>query len=161
MMSPEPMMPAITLWQPWASWIALGLKTIETRTHHRFASLVARRIAIHAGKTMAPHALRLAGPFLPITALTSLEWISKTGWPMGVIVCTAMAYYARWLGPCDSAEALCDCGAGNRFGIFLNAIRILSPAVPWKGGRGIWQLPQSALDAGPAVTHEIVEGLVP
>jgi predicted transcriptional regulator len=42
-------MKVITLWQPWASFIALGWKTIETRTHDRFKNLVCERIAIHAG----------------------------------------------------------------------------------------------------------------
>ena len=40
---------AITLHQPWASLIALGLKTVETRSWPAPARLVAQRIAIHAG----------------------------------------------------------------------------------------------------------------
>lgn len=41
-------MPALTLWQPWASLVAFGVKTVETRgwaTKHR------GRIAIHAAKS--------------------------------------------------------------------------------------------------------------
>ena len=44
-------MKAISLWQPWASAIAIGEKTIETRswwTPHRGA------LAIHAAKTDTP-----------------------------------------------------------------------------------------------------------
>jgi hypothetical protein len=44
----------ITLHQPWASLIACGLKTIETRTHDRFRSLVGETVAIHAGKRSGP-----------------------------------------------------------------------------------------------------------
>ena len=40
--------PCISLWQPWASLIALGWKTVETRGHNRFACLAGRRIAIPA-----------------------------------------------------------------------------------------------------------------
>ena len=43
-------MKAITLHQPWASLIACGLKTIETRSWTPPQSLVGQRIAIHAGK---------------------------------------------------------------------------------------------------------------
>ena len=41
-------MKAITLWQPWASLIANGTKTIETRSWAPPRSLLGQRIAIHA-----------------------------------------------------------------------------------------------------------------
>lgn len=42
-------MRAITLWQPWASLIAEGAKTIETRPFpHPWRSAVGERVAIHA-----------------------------------------------------------------------------------------------------------------
>ena len=41
---------AITLHQPWASLIALGIKTVETRSWPAPALLVGQTIAIHAGK---------------------------------------------------------------------------------------------------------------
>ncbi len=47
--SADPMY-AITLHQPWASLIALGLKTVETRSWPAPQRLVGQRIAIHAGK---------------------------------------------------------------------------------------------------------------
>lgn len=44
-------MKALTLHQPWASLIALGVKTIETRSWRAPQALIGQRIAIHAGKT--------------------------------------------------------------------------------------------------------------
>ena len=41
---------AITLHQPWASLIALGIKTVETRSLPAPALLVGQTIVIHAGK---------------------------------------------------------------------------------------------------------------
>ena len=41
---------AITLWQPWASLIADGHKTIETRDWEPPKALIGERLAIHAGK---------------------------------------------------------------------------------------------------------------
>jgi hypothetical protein len=44
-------MPAVSLWQPWASLIAVGAKTIETRSWPAPKGLIGQRIAIHAAKT--------------------------------------------------------------------------------------------------------------
>lgn len=49
-------MKAISLWQPYASLIAAGKKTIETRTHSRRRSLAGQRIAIHAAKRKLTYA---------------------------------------------------------------------------------------------------------
>lgn len=45
------LLPCISIHQPWASLIAHGIKKTEGRTHTRFASLVGKRVAIHATKT--------------------------------------------------------------------------------------------------------------
>lgn len=46
----ENIYPVITLYQPWATWIVRGWKTIETRTHNKFACLIGKTILIHAGQ---------------------------------------------------------------------------------------------------------------
>ena len=43
----------LSVWQPWASLLATGTKTIETRTEPAPAALVGQRIAIHASSTRA------------------------------------------------------------------------------------------------------------
>lgn len=43
-------LPAISLWQPWASLIFTGLKVHETRHWRPPARLIGQRIAIHAAK---------------------------------------------------------------------------------------------------------------
>ena len=43
---------AITLHQPWATLIALGIKSVETRSWPAPARLVGQRIAVHAGKRL-------------------------------------------------------------------------------------------------------------
>lgn len=43
-------MKAISLWQPWATLVALGAKQIETRSWEPPAALIGQRIAIHAAK---------------------------------------------------------------------------------------------------------------
>lgn len=40
--------PAISLWQPWSSAVACGLKRVETRSRARLRCLVGQVVAIHA-----------------------------------------------------------------------------------------------------------------
>lgn len=42
-------MKALTIWQPWASLIVMGLKPAEFRNWHAPRSMIGSRIAIHAG----------------------------------------------------------------------------------------------------------------
>jgi hypothetical protein len=41
--------PAITIWQPWATLIAIGAKPFEFRSWPVPARLIGQRIAVHAG----------------------------------------------------------------------------------------------------------------
>src|SRR3972149_4902156 len=50
-------MKVITFYQPWATMILDGVKTIETRTHDRFKNLQGHRIGIHAGTKVRPEML--------------------------------------------------------------------------------------------------------
>jgi len=47
-------MKALTLWQPWAQLVALGVKTIETRSWRPPTSLIGERIAVHASARRVP-----------------------------------------------------------------------------------------------------------
>lgn len=46
-------MHVLTLWQPWATLIALSVKTIETRSWPAPKSIIGQRIAIHAAARIA------------------------------------------------------------------------------------------------------------
>lgn len=148
----EPM-PAITLWQPWATWVSLGLKTIETRGHRMLAPLVGRRVAIHAGRTWDDGAARVAGPYLTdgdrralaarggvrYTGPYRLGDIAPAAFPAGAIVATARAAACRELTDADSAAALCPCGPG-RWGLLLADVLAVEPPVACRGNRGVWYL---------------------
>ena len=81
-------MKAITLHQPWATLIEMGLKQIETRDWSPPARMIGQRIAIHAGKRMADHA------DLNVLILTQMRGRYGVGWgtkiPIGVMVATAV-----------------------------------------------------------------------
>ena len=134
-------MKIITLWQPWASFIAWGWKTIETRTHDRFKSLVGERIGIHAGNNWDKNWRELAAPYLiqmQIDEVGLLKSAFDLGYCKGEIICTAKVEKAHWLlheWRFDS-QALCECD-NDLFGLFLTDIMQIEP-IPAKGKQGIW-----------------------
>lgn len=99
-------MHAISLWQPWASLIAVEAKPYETRDWPPPAWLVGKRIAIHAAKHVDADAVTLAmecclgerGPDLvdklrPHTYRRGNESLGKFGvarLPVGCVVATAV-----------------------------------------------------------------------
>ena len=83
--STDPMY-AITLHQPWASLVAQGVKTIETRSWPAPARLIGQTIAIHAGKRVVRQ------PSVPIEeelqARLGEEW--RRTIPAGAVLATAV-----------------------------------------------------------------------
>ncbi len=148
---------AITLHQPWASWIAWGLKTSETRTHNRFASLVGQRIAIHAGKAWSDHAFDMAAQVIsedpsPLTVERAERNIAKRqkmwGEPRmeyvrGAVLCLATVDDMRELDANDNQAALCFCGdvcADPLIGLFLTDVVQLAEPFPVRGKQAIWEV---------------------
>jgi ASCH domain-containing protein len=63
-------LPAISLWQPWASLIALGVKRIETRSWPCPAKYIGERVLIHAAKRPLP----LGGIHVPAIRYDFRSW---------------------------------------------------------------------------------------
>ncbi len=129
--------PVITLWQPWASWIAAGWKTIETRFHPRFACLVGKTIGIHAGQYWDPDWLEKAGPWLNSWE-GEIDRMPEFNATRSCIVCTAVVTGHRVLGADDSVKALIDCDTVKRWGLELSNISPLIQPISCKGKQGIW-----------------------
>lgn len=115
-------MKAISLWQPWASLIADGRKTIETRPrpwNHKGL------VAIHAAK------------HVDVAACLQFGYDPDTI-PRGAVVAIAQMDGCRQFAPNEScADAYGDFTAG-RYGYFLHSVRKLTPTIPAKGKQGIW-----------------------
>lgn len=139
-------MKAVSLIQPYASAVPLGLKRIETRswrTHYRGP------IAIHASKTMP---CRL-GETLEIGTVTverdrgglllrgpELAWPYRL--PQGAIVALANLYEVRptdsiECAPADDERPWGDYSAG-RFAWCLNCVERLRTPIPAAGSLGLW-----------------------
>jgi hypothetical protein len=126
--------PVITLYQPWATWIMREWKTIETRTHDRFACLKNRTVLIHAGQTTDGSDLTTKNKYLTKEQIM----FNPDEVVNGVILGSARVYNVRWLWPTDSKYALIDCEHTKRFGLELDHIKKFDSPIPVKGEMGIW-----------------------
>jgi hypothetical protein len=149
-------LPAITLWQPWASLVAAEAKPIEWRGWPAPARLVGRRIAIHAGARKVKReeiaALILdidregeAGTSLIVDRARPLleAWHTSPGaLPLSSVLCTGVLgtpirstdyALARRLFHGDS-----DRVDHTKWGWPLTDIERLEPFVPAKGAQGFW-----------------------
>jgi len=108
-------MRAISLHQPWATLIAIGVKPYETRGYHPPAALIGRRIAIHAAQTRRA-ARDLYGTWRAddvrreiLAALAAAGISGVDDLPFGAVVCTAVlraAYRCGDPAPAIAPEAL-------------------------------------------------------
>lgn len=135
-------MKALSLWQPWATAMARGHKTIETRswgTQHRGL------VAICAARTtddiaLAAELLERAG--LPDTALPPGD--CPSAWPLGCVVavgtlvdCVSTTGLVDTLGKCELAFG--DYSRGRWAWVFKD-IRPMVPVVPCTGAQGLFTL---------------------
>lgn len=127
-------LPVVSLWQPWAQWVMLGWKPIETRTHKRFASLVGKRVGIHYALKWDKGAIEAASNYMTQAQIEQTMGFLRIG---GAICGTALVKEHRELTAEDSAAALIDCSSTKRYGLFLADIEVIE-AIPASGKQGIW-----------------------
>lgn len=148
--------PAITIWQPWASLILLGAKRYEFRGWRPPRSFERRRIAIHAGArpVRKPEVgelivgLKLGDDVThaSLDAAIALPFLEKLTLnpglaPLGVVLCTAV------LGECKRADQTVmfgkfvnDSDRDQHFNFAwpLTDIEPLTPPVEARGAQGFW-----------------------
>ena len=137
-------MRAISLWQPWATAIAVGVKRVETRhwpTNHTGP------LAIHAAKHWTISERRYTA--------TARELWSLGGIPLsfGAIVATCTLMGCRRTEDVELQLSEIERFYGNyapgRFAWFLTDIVALSEPIPFKGHQGFFNVPDELLN-GPA-----------
>lgn len=143
-------MKAISVRQPWAIFTCMKWKTIETRTHDRFKSLVGRRIAIH-GASQVDDAGFLSEYFT--MAKTALDLRNITTFALlrrGCLVCTAKVAAAEWAPDIHfdewedwSNRAMCD--VSGKYCLFLEDIEPIVGRVRFRGRQGIFNVPDEVL----------------
>jgi hypothetical protein len=138
---------AISLWQPWASLIAVGVKKIETRHWH---TPYKGPIAIHAAKKLEKH----FGDELAELCEDEFGGHWMVDLPRGAFVATANLvacepmlydYFIEDSYP-GRNEFICGNWQKGRFAWLLDDIRAIDP-VPFRGLQGLFnaslQLPQT------------------
>ena len=143
---------AITLWQPWASLIAWGAKTIETRS---WATPYRGPLAVHAAQ-------RPPGPApgsafgMGDEAMTAYDEVARAhgvvdmcALPRGAVVAIARLVDCRctfapgdpppeWLDEISRADRLFGNLGPDRYGWILEAITPLPEPIPAIGHQGLW-----------------------
>lgn len=150
-------LPAITLWQPWATLLSAGAKPFEFRSWAAPRRLWGKRVAIHAGARpvrrdeLQELLLRLHGDdaretgLLPQLAIEVLERALTTPGvlPRSSVLCLATlgeplrgAILAAKLGlPCvNDSERI----AHSNWGWPMIDVEPLQPFVPARGAQGWW-----------------------
>lgn len=145
-------MKAITLWQPYASAMAMGFKTHETRTWPAPRTVVGETVAIHAAKSVnrkaecaAMYAAREALVKMGATADLAqfdmlLDLVVRDVLPRGAVVATGRVsgwFAADWLSPTPLNSVLGNYAQG-RFAWQFDEIEPLVEPVPASGKQGIW-----------------------
>jgi hypothetical protein len=141
-------MRGLTLWQPWAQGIALGLKEIETRS---WATWYRGPLLIHAAKRWTraeidDQARLVHAARADCTVYESQVLAFEKRPPLGCVVALAM------LGDCLSTETLIRINvpalerafgdySPGRFGWFLENVQALPEPIPWPGAQGLWDVP--------------------
>lgn len=126
-------MKAISIKQPWASFIAEGYKTIETRI---WSTEYRGDILICASKTPDNNMMKeLNGMFSPFKDL-------NIAYPFGQAICIAEIYDCKPMKKDDEPEAMCEVYGSGRWkakSFFLRNIRKIKP-FPVKGELGIFEI---------------------
>lgn len=133
-------MRGLTLWQPWASLVAIGAKSYETRS---WSTEYRGSLAIHAAKRQPelPPDVTAGKHMMAALQEADVVWASL---PRGafVAVCRLVDCFPVediWpeLQELGNEQYFGDYSSG-RFGWVLDDIRLLDPPVPARGAQSLW-----------------------
>jgi len=134
-------MKAITLYQPWATLWALGIKKNETRTWN---TLHRGPLFIHAGKAV----IRVPDDVTRLTKKLAGEYVHNL--PRGVIVGAVNLYQSRPITSEDlrfmpKDEIALGDWSNTRFAWLGSNHQIIKP-IPCRGRQGLWNIPKELED---------------
>lgn len=143
-------MKAISLWQPWATLVAMGAKRIETRHWSLPPALLGQRVAIHAAKTRDHICVCRDLPF-------SIYIPDPDALPFGAVVATVIlercgeitARSAAELDLRHPRERAFGNYAPGRYAWVLSDARPLEQPVPFRGAQGWFDVPDELVGHTP------------
>lgn len=142
----------ISLWQPWASLLAGGVKTIETRS---WQTPYRGLLFIHAAKFKNDFTLAMASKFE--RRLATMYASSHPGRPIHLDLPRGAIVGAVILAGCNTSEDLIERGLSeleldlgdyspDRFGWSCVEPVLFNAPVPTRGQQSLWQLDQPTLN---------------
>ena len=138
-------MKALSLWQPWASAMALGLKSIETRG---WSSAYRGPLAIHAAKRWT----REEREFLEDMRDLGRFPQDEHHLPFGAIVAVGMLRDIRRTEQVASQLTDLEESWGNygphRYGWIFQELRPLPEPIPFRGAQGFFDVPDELFAEG-------------
>lgn len=130
-------MKAITLYQPWATLMAIGAKRIETRS---WATSYRGELAIHAGKDTWGIEIFFEEPFKAVLTAAGIRGISDL--PLGQVVGVCELFSCepteRLIETVEPPELDFGTYAVGRFGWLTRNMRRIDPAIPARGAQRLW-----------------------
>jgi activating signal cointegrator 1 len=135
-------MHCISLWQPWATLIAIGAKKIETRSWH---TDYRGPLAIHAAKKIG--SLDSAANSLAIEAISEYERSHgrMDPMPLGAVVAICDLVDCVYFGPDYQRQPEPELSFGDftegRWGFVLANVRKLAKPIPMRGFQRIFDRP--------------------
>ena len=132
------MIKALSLWQPWASLIAIGAKQYETRG---WSTAYRGDLVIHAAKTRQAMDLCFDQPFL--NTLLQNGIFGTRDIPLGAALCIARleGVYPTHLvrGKITATEEAFGDWSDGRYCWHLTDIRLFPAAIPYRGAQGLFE----------------------
>ena len=130
-------MKALTLWQPWATLVAIGAKRIETRS---WSTTYRGPLAIHAARSKKGHEMYWREPFH--NELKAYHYHAPAELPHGRIIAVCeladILPTAEVRGIVESREMAFGDYADGRFAWRLENVRKLPIEMPVQGHQGLW-----------------------
>jgi len=135
-------LPALTLWQPWGSMVALGVKWVETRswpTNYR------GWLVIHAAKrfTLEEREICLIWPFDEALKAAGVSMLADL--PLGAGLCVARLDAVTPTEACVALDKV-ERSLGNyqpgRYGWVFGEIRSFDEPIPARGYQQMWTWPE-------------------
>lgn len=146
-------MKAISLWQPWASLIAVGAKRYETRGWQPPASLQGKQLAICAAKTKEgwQYVGTHVHPWCLLPGILSARGMTEDSLPYGAVVAVVTLVESILLPPLESeepgdAERACGDWTDGRWAWSLADVIQLRNPVPIMGRQGVFDVPPDVLE---------------
>jgi hypothetical protein len=133
-------MRALTLWQPWASLLAVGIKRHETRSWRIPPKLLGARIAIHAGSGRAPETM--ISPELAEICERTFGSGWRTTLPKGRILCTCVLgadlATEEEVDAADADDVASGIWTPGRHAWRIDDVRPVHDSGPVSGKQGLW-----------------------